>query len=282
MRETNLRRRVELLLLFIVAGLSVIISILDTAGLLDGVQWIAQRIPALILLCVGFIASYLILERRGKLDEIALMVDERSTAILKTIGVEVNEYNTSEEYLDAIAQRVIKAKRIDNVNWVDEGEVQFRWSQSDQEAAARAFSLVKKVIHNPKVAWRDIYIFFPNNPHRFEYAKTTVLDKRVTGYSAAYFNTPPPEAVPQIGAFIIVDSGEQDAEVFVSSHDSTIWLNIKHPTVVRYFANYYESLWKKAIKLKVGSTIDNQLFQQLEVQFAGKNQVVTESSEATR
>jgi hypothetical protein len=267
-RETDLRRRIELILLFVVAGVSVIISILDATGILDSVQWFAQRMPALILLCVGFIASYLILERRGKLEEIASLVDERSAAILKTVGVEVKKYHTSEEYMDAIAQRIIKAKRINNINWVEEGKVQFRWSQTDRSAAAKTFEVVDRAIRDPKVTWRDIFIFFPNNPNRFKHAKTNLLDEKIEGYSAAYFNPPPEEAVPRIGAFIIVDSDEDDAEVFLSSDDSTMWFSIKHPALVRYFVNYYENLWNNAIKLKVGSIVDKQLLQQLETQFA--------------
>jgi hypothetical protein len=272
MKEIGLYHRIELALLIIVAGLSVIIAILDTAGLLDGVQWIAQRIPALILLCVGFIASYLILERRGKLNEIALLINERSDAILNTVGVEVQEYHTSGDWSEAMALRISRAKRVDDVSWAELGKIQFRWSQADRAAHARCDELVAKVIRDPKITWREIYIFFPGDPpDRFQSEKKNLLDKKAVGYSVGYFDAPPPEIAPRIGGFMVVDSGEKDAEIFVASSDSTIWLKIKHPALVRYYSNYFESLWINAKKLKVGPSLNNQLLQQLEKDLAQSN-----------
>ena len=67
-RARYILRRIELVLLLTTAGVSLAISVLDLIGLLDTSSWIAQRIPALVLLCLGFVASYLIVERRCKLE----------------------------------------------------------------------------------------------------------------------------------------------------------------------------------------------------------------------
>jgi len=85
MEQNNLQRIrniIEYALMFVTAGVSIVIAILDLAGLLDASSWIAQRMPTLTLLGVGFVASYLILERRGKLDEIYTFIQRQGSETL--------------------------------------------------------------------------------------------------------------------------------------------------------------------------------------------------------
>ncbi len=259
-----LRNSVEVVLLLGTAIVSIVVPLLDLAGLLDANSWIVQRIPTLTLLGVGFLAGYVIMERRGKLDEIAAMLDERSLSILQTFGVETEQYATSGEWSSAMAARVSKAQRIDDVSWIEERDVQYRWSQTDREAHKKNDAAIDKVIRDPKVTWREICIFYPDEPYRFEREKRYIQDRKAAGYSLGYFETPPIDTPPRIGGFLIADSDTQDGEVFISSADSTIWLSIKHPMIVGYFANYFDSLWKRAKKLKVGQTVDSQLLERLE------------------
>ena len=120
----------------------------------------------LTLLGVGFLAGYVIMERRGKLDEIASMLDERTLSIMQTFGIEIEQYTTSGEWSNAMAMRVSKAKRIDDVSWIREKDVQYRWSRADIDAHKKNDALIDKAIRNPKVTWREICIFYPNEEYR--------------------------------------------------------------------------------------------------------------------
>ena len=69
-KKLDFLKLVEYSLISVTAGISLLISSLDLAGMLDANSWVTQRIPSLTLLATGFIASYLILERRDKLDKL--------------------------------------------------------------------------------------------------------------------------------------------------------------------------------------------------------------------
>lgn len=53
----------ETFLLGTTIAISGIVALLDFLGVLDSIPWIAERVPIFILLLVGSIAAYLILER---------------------------------------------------------------------------------------------------------------------------------------------------------------------------------------------------------------------------
>jgi len=258
-RARYILRRIELVLLLTTAGVSLAISVLDLIGLLDTSSWIAQRIPALVLLCLGFVASYLIVERRGKLEDIARIVDERSIAILQAVGVEVEEYQTSADWVSAIAMRVRSGKHFKDVSWAEEEELQHRWSQEDRVAYEHCNAIISEVIRKQDVIWREVCVF---SRSRFARMREDILDESAIGYSVAYFE-PSTKAVPRIGGFLVID----DKEVFVASAESTIWLRVKHPAIVRYFSEYFETLWRHAKVLKKGPHLDRQRFERLDARF---------------
>jgi len=60
----KVKERLEYIALLTTAGVGIVVSILDLSGLLENTSWIGQRITALTLLLVGFIATYLVFERQ--------------------------------------------------------------------------------------------------------------------------------------------------------------------------------------------------------------------------
>jgi hypothetical protein len=59
----------KIILLSATVILSGLVSILDFLGVLDGVSWLAGRIPTLTLLVIGLMAGYLIIERKSHLEK---------------------------------------------------------------------------------------------------------------------------------------------------------------------------------------------------------------------
>src|SRR5258706_13934204 len=66
--------RIELIFAFGLAGASVLISLLDFAGLLQTIPFLNGHISALSLRVIGSAVGYLALERRSKLDKIEEVV----------------------------------------------------------------------------------------------------------------------------------------------------------------------------------------------------------------
>ena len=127
MRSDEVRAKVELALVLIIGTVCIVVALMDVTGLIDANSWIAQRVPALTLLAVGFVASYLIVERRNKLDTIGDTVEARSKEILEGIssassrtiealnGVEVRSFASSAEIVTYASECFRKASRIDSV-----------------------------------------------------------------------------------------------------------------------------------------------------------------------
>ena len=70
-----MREKIEQLVLLSTAILSIVLSVADIFGLLDKITWLSANIPSITLALLGTIAVYLVLERRGKLDEIQKSLD---------------------------------------------------------------------------------------------------------------------------------------------------------------------------------------------------------------
>ena len=249
------RNAIEYILIFITAGVSIVIAVLDLAGLLDTIPWITQRIPTITLLGIGFVASYLILERRGKIDEIANSLKQQeanisnlvSTSFSDTIraldGVEVKVYHEGYKFITDFQKRARTAKRIDDVTW---GEDVPPTSGQELKVYKSYYDTMSKIASKPNVVWREIIMFVQRS--RFERVKP-FLQADLLGYSVKFYDAISTEMPPRM-TFTIVD-GE---EVFLSSQN--LRLTIRHLNIVDYFAQHYENLWQKSKSLKIGNKVN--------------------------
>ncbi len=94
--------KVEKLIILFTALACLIIPVFDFLGLLDNVPWLAQRIPIMILLALGVIASYLLvsfqkLDEKSKIYKDELLKEINSDEIDKKIIRQVNEIWDSRE-----------------------------------------------------------------------------------------------------------------------------------------------------------------------------------------
>jgi hypothetical protein len=267
----SLSSTIELVLLLALPVISLVISVLDLFDLLNSVPFITDRLPALVLLSVGFVATYLVFERRTKLDSMAQMLDERTEKLLRSAGMEIQKYNTPAEWARASTSRVREAKIIDSVSWTEDIETLHRWTAEDAQAFAEKDRATHEVIRKPDVKWREVFIFYPSEVQYFEDEKANALDSKAVGYNLACYEVPDSSSPPRIGGFRVLDAGTNDAELFLASADSTILLRTTHPLVVSYYANYFENLWDCARKLKTGPRTDVQALEELEAKLRGAN-----------
>jgi hypothetical protein len=256
----DIRKKVEYLLIFSTGSISLIIAILDLSGLLDSNSWVAQRVPSLTLLAVGFVASYLILERQGKIDVMADTLEKGIEGILQAIansstntikaldGVEVISFPSSAVLLTYASKRFRKATRIDDITW-GWPSVQPR-SRKDIEAYRGYQETKSNIVKSPKVIFREVVVF--RSKEHFEQEKELVLNADNVAYNLGYYEVPAASLPPRIG-FAVID-GE---EVLFSYSRRLVWLSIKHPDVAKYFSSYFEDIWENSKKLKQSNHVNH-------------------------
>lgn len=243
-----------------VTGISLIIAFLDLFELLDPVSPIAQKIPALTLLAVGSVASYLVLERRRMNNSIESFqkqgenildsITRSSDQVIKSLdGVKVVSFSSSAELVTYAAERYRNAKCIDNITW--SGSSKQPRTRRDLDAYTAYQSAISEVAKRPDALWREVVIF--GSIEHFKREKERILDEENVGYSLGYYEQSVSNGkVPRRLGFAIVDN----EEMFVSYSPSSVWLLIKHPEIIKYFSAYFEDIWKDATKLKQADDID--------------------------
>lgn len=266
-KNESIRTKIEYALIFLTGGISLFIAIVYLTGLLDSSSWVAQRVPSLTLLAVGFIASYLALERQGKIDVMAVTMEKRGEEILQAIsrsssdtisalsGVEVISFASSAEFVTYASQRFGDSKRIDDVTLSSSKILPI--SREDIEAYQKYQDAISQIAKKPNAIWREVAIF--HSEKHFQREKQRVLEKENIAYNLAYYDVSDAGIPPRIG-FAVIDK----QEVLVSNSYRTIWLSIKHPDITKYFSAYFDHIWQDAKKIKQANVIDHQELDKLE------------------
>lgn len=250
------RYYVESILLTCLAGLGIVISILDYFDWFGNDAWISvERVPNLILLLLGAVALYIVVERRNFMEEnFATTVEKLSKIetkqnsipqeIIKALdGVEVQTFATPFDLLEYATKRVreivVNADQwIDDTSWgVELGhEAQLPKNtriSKEHRQQMRMFS--KEHTH------REIFMF--NRPHQRESLKVRLENKDLCGYSCAYYED---TSNMLLLKFMIIN----DDEVILLADTFDGNMSIKHPEIVKMFKIYYQHLWDQATIIK--------------------------------
>lgn len=235
----------------------VLIASLDIFGLIDDNHWIAKRIPPLSLLGIGAIATYLIIERRNKLDELHKLLQIQSSEfpekladatdnIISAInGVQVTIFDGSDEMLRYAIKRYSSAKTIDDITG-GSAPASPR-SQKHNEAYKDYQNTITKIIQKKDVVLRQVYFFEYLDQIESEKAR---LNDPNNGFNLGFYNYNSATSRPRLG-FGIVDSNE----VICSNSSRKIWFSVKHPVIVKFFVEHFNDLWNKSTKIKEGYKI---------------------------
>lgn len=271
-----MREKIEQFVFMATAVLSILISILDMFGMLEGISFFANRIPTITLLTVGLATGYLILERRSKLDRIEKLVDEGFDKMLLSLGGgSVKVLADPQELYDYVAQRVKEAKSsFDTLIW---GEVfSMKRTESQRRSFQKYLDNIRATTSRREIRGREV-MTFPNDEIGAERLERAVElgAKSTYGYQVRYYdinhqNTPP------LIQMMIIDS----QEVILGSHrgkrlpiEGEVYIAIRHPEVVRFSQDYYDAVWQGGIVLKdAGHEIDNRLLQKIKQQLSTSGQ----------
>lgn len=254
-RESSWTRNWEFTILGLTAIITILITLLDFVGALDSLPWIKDRVPILTLLSVGLVASYLLLERRSKLEAMheelhvnleALNANiSRSTeqVIASVGGVTLTLFQDGMECFDYMNQRVAEAKkRIDDLSWNKNDQISPDFHRQGQLDKTYGETLERVT---QRIPFREILVF-QNRPGRLNKLRKRLLDAW-PGYSCGYYEN---TDIPLL-KFMIIDG----IEVIIAPNDYSTSLAITHPKLVGLFVEYFDEIWRQSRKLKHGRTI---------------------------
>jgi hypothetical protein len=112
-------RRLDTITVAVVTLVAIIISVLDLAGVLDGVGWLHGRISVLTLLVLGTVAAHLVVEqslaKRHQSEIVHSAVDQ---AVAALSGVESRKFDTRADFWLYAAKRIRESKSsIEDLTW---------------------------------------------------------------------------------------------------------------------------------------------------------------------
>lgn len=255
--ENTWRDKAEFALLIAPVVISGLVSIADLLGLLDSIPWLAQRVPTITLLLVGFVAGYLVLERRSvlsatyadlqrRIDKINQQLDDNLHVTISSLkGVESRSFASGTDLLRYVNKRLSQARvRVDDLSWspaVGLGQG-LQVTQDVNHLYEKRLTQVAR-----RIPYREVFIF--NKPERVGKLRRR-LGQNLEGYSCAYYEH---WTVPLL-QFMLID----DEEVIFLSDQYPVYVAVRQPDIVNLFVKYYETIWQQAIPLKIGTQTYNE------------------------
>mgnify|MGYP000151763941 CR=1 FL=1 len=270
-----MRDKVEQILLFAAAGISIVISVLDLSGLIEGLPFLSNRIPTLSLLILGIIVGYLALERRGKLDTIEELIRKGFNDTISSLkGTPVKRFRDSNEVYAYIEQRMREAReQIDLLAW---GSVPINRETELQENAFRRYAETRILIATrKKIKLREIFTFPSDlkvSLSRLERIEA-LISKNPFSYQARYYDNDD-KTLPPLLQVAIIDNEEVIVAFYRTtnmSQDGEVHLSIRQSDVADLFRDYYETAWRGAKTIKeAGNTANLEVLQELRRKLSNK------------
>ena len=183
------------------------------------------------------------LQSRQQIEELIEALSESTTTIIESVqGVELRAFNSENDLLSYANNRLLEAQtQIDDLSWSPVTSLGHGLSETQSIGTEHLKHIIRVA---RKIPYREVYMF--NHPRRVEKLRTCVIQEDLPGYSCAYYKD---SQVPLL-QFMVIDR----EEVIVLSAQFAAKLAIRHPHIVRLFAEYYDQVWNGAIPIKIGTT----------------------------
>jgi hypothetical protein len=246
--------KVDDILLTLIGISSIIIAILDFWDLDSAIPFLSGKIPTLALLVLGMIASYLVFERKSKLDKIETLVSEGfNTTMFSLQGGPLKLFADSGELYEYLAQQISNAqKSIDDLTW---GDITSTVKTKQQDLAfTKYFNAMKKSLGNKSIQYREVMSFPKEGKLRVERIARAeqMLNSNYFNYEIGYYDFEHKGSPPLI-QFLIIDNKEAIVAFYRGKTiplEGTLHFSTFHPLIVRFFRDYYDAIWSGSIILK--------------------------------
>ena len=257
---------VEFIALLTTASVGIAISILDLSGLLENMSWVSQKITSLTLLLLGFIATYLVFERRGKMEEILTLINQQSNKILESIdsssnqtiqslqGVNIIKFSSLGKMVAYLSKRLENARKLDDTSWGNWGNAFSNITGEDVDLRDKHNKVLESFLARKDTLLRKIFVFSKHD--KISAKQIQKIKDNITGYGVSYFLSGS-EDEPTRFPFAIID----EEEVLIIGNE--VLLAVKQPDITNFFKEFYESNWEKSKKLREGSQVSTENVEEL-------------------
>lgn len=246
----------DVLFLQVAGWLVVVISLLNLFGILER-QWFVQRISKVTLLLLGFVMIFVAFRIPEYSDSIKEKIQKSESEIKRAIEssessntVEVLRLENTTEAYGYIANKIRTAKEsIDDITW---GSRKDHRSETEKNAYNDYLKAMEEACQKPNITYREISSL--TDDHYFSRADKLV-QKKYFNYNLGYYDISKTD-IPLM-SYIIFDSKEVIVGFYrvpLLPSRGEIYLSIKDPNILALLNDYYETLWKGTVKLKVGDT----------------------------
>lgn len=239
----------EKILNIILAIIFICYGVLDCFGLFDGISFFENKSNSLMLIAISIFLFTNLRERNTMLKEI----DQKTNKILNITTIlsrkrtiETVELNSTEELFNYLSIALSESKKsVYELTW---GETRSTLKNNIEKTAFRNyFHTFLNIISKSEVDYKEV-MTFPSKKrvHRVN----RILTNGYKEYKLRYYNISPQEhkKMPPFMQFTIIDEKEVILHIY-GDGINTKYIAIRNDKIVRYFVNYYNSIWSNADKI---------------------------------
>lgn len=182
---------------------------------------------------------------------------EYATKFLK--GLEVLQFENVAQLYDYVASRLQKAtKCVDDITW---GSRKVYRTEVEDAAYQNYLKAIEVVCKRGTVTYREVSSL--TDGHYFE-RSINLVKKGYYSYHLGYYDISNVR-VPLI-SYIIIDSSEVILGFYrvpMLQPEGEVYINVRHPLLVKLFEDYFETLWLGSTKIKEGNKISWDIVEQI-------------------
>ena len=177
--------------------------------------------------------------------------------------LEIRQFNSPHDIYQYWTQRLHSAKKsVDDLTW---GHYPPHYTFADKEALKTYVDYIPKVCGRG-TRYREVMTF--PNIERVRRAKQMLLrQNEIHNYHLRYYDLGDHIGTPPLIQFSVIDY--EEVFIFFYREPSAVGtdelrLAVRHPTIVKLFVDYFESIWKVARQLKQGDVVSKELLEEIQ------------------
>jgi hypothetical protein len=209
--------------------------------LLDGLNVIPDSVlSSTVLALLVLLATSELVESRRRLSELDGRLEDISSQLANTIGIEVKTFSSHDEAIEYITRRTLEASHS-----IDHAAIDYKRSRQTP-ARLRYEKIREKTILSDRVKYRYLGVLY--SKRRLEFGRRFILEKKTSKFYAGYYLKPYPE-IP-FPFFMVFDKRETVTRYPFEPGQDAGYMSIRSPEVADLFLGYFERLWESSQMLQ--------------------------------
>lgn len=247
----------------IVAGIiATIISIVDIFGFLN-VPFLSDRVTMIILLLMGLLVTFTAFQQRDYSPKINQKIEECTNKVINNFsnvhGIDVLYFENVTQLYDYIASKLsVATKSVDDITW---GSRKGYRTKVEEDAYINYVNAIEQICKKGKITYREVSSL--TDEHYFR-RSINLIEKGYYSYHLGYYDIS--ENKVPLMSYIIIDSNEVMLGFYRAPQlpsEGEVYLSVTQPDVVRFFKDYFDTLWIGSNKVKEATIINRNLINQI-------------------